>query len=360
MCSATAKQFLAASHFLEVLNVFDKAVREDSVREIIIVSPSSSLTSFQYEDKIKYAKWKAADIAKAFREGRQPTPGPAGGLEQEAEDALAASTLTAPPDSLPGVTSSTPGSSRPSIVDDTDTWSTPATPRVPHVDDFQSVSPPPPPLNSYESEPGWRPIIENEQLQPAQARAPVGRSDSTAAIVDGDTSATDLPHASSNAQALGISSEDDLTQALPTAPGSDSAEQVEHVSTHDSIASQIPPSSTPSIAPTVGGTPSQPTFSLPPGFVPTSTPIPGTLNLPAAVVPPPPILHVQQPLVALTAPLVVAEAIKPSPKLPPPELTPKLIAAIQRHCKFAISALDYEDPETARMQLRSALDMLGG
>jgi vacuolar protein sorting-associated protein VTA1 len=132
------------------------------------------------------------------------------------------------------------------------------------------------------------------------------------------------------------------------------------VSTHDSIASQIPPSSTPSIAPTVGGTLSQPTFSLPPGFVPTSTPIPGTVNLAAAVVPPPPILHVQQPLVALTAPLVVAEAIKPSPKLPPPELTPKLIAAIQRHCKFAISALDYEDPETARMQLRSALDMLGG
>ncbi|KAF8292345.1 hypothetical protein DL93DRAFT_2091963 [Clavulina sp. PMI_390] len=31
----------------------------------------------QNEAKIRYSKWKAADIAKAIREGRQPTPGPA-------------------------------------------------------------------------------------------------------------------------------------------------------------------------------------------------------------------------------------------------------------------------------------------
>jgi hypothetical protein len=32
-----------------------------------------------FEEKARYAKWKAADIAKAFREGRVPQSGPANG-----------------------------------------------------------------------------------------------------------------------------------------------------------------------------------------------------------------------------------------------------------------------------------------
>lgn len=39
-------------------------------------------------ERIKYAKWKAADIAKAIREGRQPTPGPAGGLDPSESQVL--------------------------------------------------------------------------------------------------------------------------------------------------------------------------------------------------------------------------------------------------------------------------------
>ncbi|KAJ6621192.1 Vta1 like-domain-containing protein, partial [Mycena sp. CBHHK59/15] len=58
---ATAKKFLAAANFLEVLKTFPKTE----------VSESN-------EEKIRYSKWKAADIAKAYREGRKPTPGPAG------------------------------------------------------------------------------------------------------------------------------------------------------------------------------------------------------------------------------------------------------------------------------------------
>jgi vacuolar protein sorting-associated protein VTA1 len=57
----TAKTFLAASIFLEVLKVFGDAVGEG------------------VEEKIRYAKWKAADYMKAFREGRAPVPGPPGG-----------------------------------------------------------------------------------------------------------------------------------------------------------------------------------------------------------------------------------------------------------------------------------------
>ncbi|KIJ66291.1 hypothetical protein HYDPIDRAFT_86643, partial [Hydnomerulius pinastri MD-312] len=71
---STAKKFLAAANFFEVLRVFPKSD----------ISESLIFTTLQTESKIKYSKWKAADIAKAFREGRQPTPGPAGSqLESE-------------------------------------------------------------------------------------------------------------------------------------------------------------------------------------------------------------------------------------------------------------------------------------
>jgi vacuolar protein sorting-associated protein VTA1 len=49
----------------------------------------------------------------------------------------------------------------------------------------------------------------------------------------------------------------------------------------------------------------------------------------------------------------------PSQPSPPPELTPSLIAKAQKHCRFAISALDYEDAEQARKELRAALQLLG-
>ncbi|KAJ1564508.1 hypothetical protein HK405_014675, partial [Cladochytrium tenue] len=60
----TAKTFLAASIFLEVLKVFGPV--EDSIQE-----------------KIKYARFKAVDIIKALKEGRKPTPGPVAGEEDD-------------------------------------------------------------------------------------------------------------------------------------------------------------------------------------------------------------------------------------------------------------------------------------
>lgn len=53
--------------------------------------------------KIKYAKWKAADIIKAIREGRAPVPGPPGGEEAEDTDMLGGQT-----DEQPAVTGSDP------------------------------------------------------------------------------------------------------------------------------------------------------------------------------------------------------------------------------------------------------------
>lgn len=48
------------------------------------------------------------------------------------------------------------------------------------------------------------------------------------------------------------------------------------------------------------------------------------------------------------------------PAQAPLELTPGLIAKVQKHCRFAISALDYEDTQQAKKELRAALAMLGG
>jgi len=42
------------------------------------------------------------------------------------------------------------------------------------------------------------------------------------------------------------------------------------------------------------------------------------------------------------------------------ELSHALIAKVQKHCRFAISSLDYEDAEQARRELRTALTLLGG
>ena len=44
----------------------------------------------------------------------------------------------------------------------------------------------------------------------------------------------------------------------------------------------------------------------------------------------------------------------------PPQLTPQIISRAQKHCRFAISSLDYEDREQAVKELREALRLLGG
>jgi vacuolar protein sorting-associated protein VTA1 len=60
------------------------------------------------------------------------------------------------------------------------------------------------------------------------------------------------------------------------------------------------------------------------------------------------------------APVVLPPPPPPSAPAPPPALTPQTIARAQKHCRFAISALDYEDAAQAIKELRAALDVLGG
>ncbi len=58
----TAKTFYAAASFLEILNQFYKM--DDDSEEIV-----------EIRKRAVYGKWKATEILKAIKEGRQPTPG---------------------------------------------------------------------------------------------------------------------------------------------------------------------------------------------------------------------------------------------------------------------------------------------
>lgn len=44
----------------------------------------------------------------------------------------------------------------------------------------------------------------------------------------------------------------------------------------------------------------------------------------------------------------------------PTTLDPTIVASAQKHAKWAISALNYDDVETARQELRKALELIGG
>ncbi|KAF9435854.1 hypothetical protein BGZ76_005377 [Entomortierella beljakovae] len=67
----TAKNFVAAANFLELLKVFGDI---DS----------------DVEEKIKYSKWRAAEIVKAIRDGRQPAPPPGADKPKEASPNMSA------------------------------------------------------------------------------------------------------------------------------------------------------------------------------------------------------------------------------------------------------------------------------
>jgi vacuolar protein sorting-associated protein VTA1 len=69
----TAKTFYAASTFFEILQQF---YEEDEVSE----------EREEEKKRIIYAKWKSAEILKAIKEGKQPTPGGYGETEGEDEE----------------------------------------------------------------------------------------------------------------------------------------------------------------------------------------------------------------------------------------------------------------------------------
>lgn len=315
---ATAKKFLAAANFLEVLNTFTQS--------------SDATTTINVPEKIRYSKWKTVDITRAFREGRRPTPGAPGEAEEEqsppeptSPPAIHRSTpppgpiADFPPPSPPveasfggphqGFAGPEDGPMSPSAWS---TVATPGTPEHPHP----SMSPGAPPQSALRQ--AWvSEELEDGGDDEGGAGSPTSSGTKTVrftpSVSGGLTpSVVQPPHEPFAAPSSPPHAPHDF---FPTAPD---------------FAPELPP---------------PPSFVAPQPFVP-----PHVLH--QAAPPPLPVLSyppVQHP--------PVAQATITNP---PGELSPREIAKVQKHCRFAISALDYEDQETARKELRAALAMLGG
>ncbi|KAF9654179.1 DUF605-domain-containing protein [Thelephora ganbajun] len=298
----TAKKFLVAANLLELLQVFDKVNVSDSV-----------------DDKIRYAKWKATDIAKAFREGRRPAPGPANQAEQDSpvpnitiEAASPEQSISADPvRGWPGSPSrfdsdpSSPGN-----------WSTVATPgtAIYHTFDLP-ISPPP---SSHDP----RRVTVSGELEGLPEQPPTSEEP-----LFGD------PHTRRPTQ----------SQPGPSPPQSPlQPPGLGSILTSGVIPTHIETSIPPPIGSAVDTTP-QP-------------PIQPHQQISPLTRPPIPIQH--------PPPQVIRNVVPPPPPaagpIPPPQLTPKQIAQAQKHCRYAISALDYEDFERARQDLLDALKIIEG
>ncbi|KAF8560045.1 DUF605-domain-containing protein [Imleria badia] len=374
---STAKKFLAAANFFEVLRVFSETDVSEST-----------------ESKLKYAKWKAVDIAKAFREGRRPTPGPAG---SELDPDLFSSLLSAdqflseqqpptPPKPVPREASPPKSSSR--------------SPR--------RQSPPPSMSPADIARANRLPIHpgedkhDNEALSPGRwsttatpgfdlARAPgLEGVDSTAGsseslnnwhehVIDPVTrAAAQATHSNLRTAWVSTEMEDAASDDEPVVDTGLSRGRV-HFSFDTPGGSSPPKRASPPFPAQDLSSPPPRLVDLPPGFVPTgaSSYAPAAASAafgsPSFVVPslashiphsvpafPAPNVHSSPPVSLIASPLMT-ETIH-VPAYPPPrevELTPKLIAKAQKHCKFAISALDYEDPQHAITELKAALETLG-
>ncbi|EPQ60342.1 DUF605-domain-containing protein [Gloeophyllum trabeum ATCC 11539] len=397
---ATAKKFLAAANFLEMLKIFDKSVVPDT-----------------HDEKIRYAKWKAADIAKAFREGRKPTPGPAGSQQPEPEpepesepaspplSTTTTSTLYASPSPsttgpklAPGSPPKSPSSSSPTRTP----RKTPSPKMNPQdIHRANAISPPTEPATYTHPVPHSH--IPKHLQDPARPGSPawstVATPGSTEAVVGWDPSAKktsglgtevhlgddgaaypreriapdggglDIAHKGAGEAKASVPPSPptpkrvhftpSVTGGLTESEGGSTLYDPEEAQAQGQAGFVVPPPGLVGAEPTIPGAVVD-GVPLPPGFVPKNI-VPTHSHSPvspagpsASFQPPPP---PSQP--AYAAPPPPPPILPPAPP-EPVEVSPQVIAQTQKHCRYAISALDYEDVETARKELRIALGMLGG
>ena len=272
----------------------------------------------QNEEKIRYAKWKAADIAKALREGRTPLPGPA--VPQVAvddgADILVVPNLT-PPQS-PGILHSMPTHPEhpsppvfirhlpsPTGVSDAPEPQTP--PQSAHLGVWGNVNTPG----------SWSTVAT-----PGTAR-PESDADHWPSREEWMDSPTPDRFAAQEVAELSP------TDRIPSTYGAKRSTRSASTSPRSSAAHERPYPVSPGI---------QPGEILPESVSPRAWDTKG-----ASTHAPP---HLQ-----FAAAQPVDAAV---------DLTPALIAKAQKHARFAISSLDYDDVEQARTELRTALAILGG
>nr|ODN90480.1 vacuolar protein sorting-associated protein VTA1 [Cryptococcus depauperatus CBS 7841] len=382
---ATIRKFVVAGQFIEVLRCFEHGMTEEM------------------EQKLQYARWKAADGAKALREGRTPTVGPP--IPENDGSSLPAMTVGSP-GGLPTQLQSPPkpfdtsrhgsfsSGQRPAIPSpplgtgpilsprpspalsarnnaptiDTSislhtpkstnsgsgAWSTVATPGLPDEDDAQlhfdlhksdghvsssSVTPP------EGSPPGERKNVrfmgpDGAPLSPASTQITI--SSYTAPPAPPPTDISSPRRSPKPVAPVVVGPPPGRPRGDSSASSRSSGEKHHPIHQLDSKHSSANAISIP--RPRRGSTASQrpnvpSSVSVPPA------PPPSLASVPAR---PPPVQPHSHGL-GLTSPT-------PAPK----SLSRKDVEQTQKHAKWAISALEFDDYETARSELRKALKLLGG
>ncbi|KAJ9478270.1 hypothetical protein PHBOTO_001849 [Pseudozyma hubeiensis] len=409
---ATAKKFLAASQFIELLKIFGALEPEMG-------------------EKIKYAKWKAADIAKAFKEGRKPQAGPPGGDPREeaanVEAAMGPSAVDSKEEQeylaremakLTSAASDEP-SIAPSTGQETSRGSTLASDNVRQPPTDVAVETGTLDSASSDAEEMWktssksndadtlsrspsaqqqerRDSLDRPQIQPSSSytsglgTSPNSRPLPTPPQRDG----LPIPPISAHHHMLGSSPGLDQGSAGPGAApasfwgaaGADGPDAAGATSALPSVPSDLLPSLSGNggldghlaierIDPPLS--PSAPSLPTAPGQLPgtpgaqfggPSSPFPTTAapTAPTAPTEPPATRSILSPPAAVPIqqrPAPSAPAIAPPPPAPavyPETLDAKLSTRVQKLAKGAASAVDFEDLDTARIQLRQALDILEG
>lgn len=323
------------------------------------------------QDKIKYAKWKAADIGKALREGRTPAPGPPGwdpAEEQQAQDALKEARDAI---AQAEVDQSTTADAETAPLDPSEEAEL-----AREMDKLLGIT------SASQDTPAALPDAPSAPLDSPAALSDAGPS---LALSDTSPSLPGVPSAppgvpktplTTTLQRSGSgegSTEEDTGEPkrrppLPVPPPEPSPPSTERA--HSSRPLPTPPgpsapardlsdATVPSV-PSISPVPSAPTGRPIPLF-PTAPPaFPDAPSAPSAPPAPPVQSKPSAPPEKAREASAAVSASAPSSATLPLSLAPQQTAQVQKLAKYAASALDFDDLDTARRELAHALAILNG
>ncbi|WOO84943.1 Vacuolar protein sorting-associated protein VTA1 [Vanrija pseudolonga] len=336
----TIRKFVVAGQFIEVLRCFEGGLTEEM------------------EQKLQYARWKASDHAKALREGRKPVPGPP--IPETEEDELAALDLP----SVPGGSREGSFSSQQRPALSPGALSPPANApgslspvgNTSRQGSFSSQQRPTPPAIPSPQRP-TPPMVPSPHRSPPPALPPLGRNLSDSAswstqATPGVLDDEDAKQLGSPAKSPPAATSPPLARSPPSQSRSPEPKSVRFMGPDGAPLSPAETFATPDIfpeapppPPSVASIRSPPKASVPPPSLPrAAAPAPATRSqgLGLSTAPPAPQVPVQV----------------PQPTGPARTLTRKETETVQKHAKWAISALEFDDVETARNELLKALALL--
>ncbi|UZJ55412.1 hypothetical protein CBS101457_004732 [Exobasidium rhododendri] len=386
----TARRFLVAANFIEVLGNFGSLESDVSSSKGGVEVRKWNLTLTrnecwmpmklqQMEAKLKYSKWKAADIAKALREGRKPTPGAVDEEVEEVVDQANVEALTGTQEAaarLASLDAAHPIGEQEYIDREMAKLTAgeslqDATTRDPSYDSRDVVTA----ISSDEvkAHPGQ---VEMRRAQSTLSFDGEHSTEKSATLPDDVGGVTDNSTSPNFSRPLSIISP---SPSLGESQGQNAFTQFSRslsgTSSPNPRPLPLPPGSNNSsfrgreglpIPPGGGNTNplAPPPHLISPGLPPT----PSAHDPSRSLLPSRPSLSTPSFPTAPPAPVPVTSNVASS-TLPsassrladlPSSLDPIAISRVQKIARWAISALDYDDVETARKQLREALDICEG